>query len=147
MYSSEETTVPARPLFEILTALVEPVQPVDVVLAHLGGLAEGHVAVGDGQHSGTVVLGEGVPAVTDSRMMSFSWSQQREAEPAVKGRLSHQSGDKHAAFLKNSPVQTLWALTQMGLTVKTEAKQRVYVLLNLYEPYSPDKSRKTISRS
>lgn len=52
----------------LLTALVEPVQPVDVVLAHLGGLAEGHVAVGNGQHGGTVVLGEGVPGESQERM-------------------------------------------------------------------------------
>ena len=42
-----------------LTALVESVQPVDVVVAHLGGLSEGDVAVG--QHGGAVVLREGVP--------------------------------------------------------------------------------------
>lgn len=45
----------------ILTALVEPVEPVDVILAHLGGLSKGHVAVGNGHHGGLVVLGEGVP--------------------------------------------------------------------------------------
>jgi hypothetical protein len=45
-----------------LTALVEVVDPDDVVLAHLLGLAEGHVGVGDGDHGGLVVLGEGVPA-------------------------------------------------------------------------------------
>ena len=44
-----------------LTALVEVVDPDDVVLAHLLGLAEGHVGVGDGDHGGLVVLGEGVP--------------------------------------------------------------------------------------
>ncbi|KAG7221785.1 hypothetical protein INR49_028859, partial [Caranx melampygus] len=44
-----------------LTALVQPVQPVNVIPAHLGGLAKGHVRVGDGHHGGTVVLGEGIP--------------------------------------------------------------------------------------
>lgn len=44
-----------------LTALVEPVQPVDVVLAHLCGLAEGHVVVRNGLHGGIVVLREGIP--------------------------------------------------------------------------------------
>lgn len=44
----------------VLTALVEPVQPVDVIAAHLGGLAQSHVAVGNGHHGGAVVLGEGV---------------------------------------------------------------------------------------
>lgn len=45
----------------ILTALVQPVQPLNVILAHLGGLAERHIGVGNGLHSGTVVLGEGIP--------------------------------------------------------------------------------------
>lgn len=44
-----------------LTAIVQTVQPVDVILAHLGGLAKGHIAVGNGHHGGEVVLGEGVP--------------------------------------------------------------------------------------
>lgn len=48
-------------LLLILTTLVQSVQSVNVILAHLAGLAEGHVAVGDGQHSRLVVLGEGVP--------------------------------------------------------------------------------------
>lgn len=48
----------------VLTAAIQPVQPVDVVLAHLSGLAERHVAVGDGLHGGAVVLGEGVPVTT-----------------------------------------------------------------------------------
>ena len=45
----------------LLTALVQPVEPVDVALAHLGGLAESDVAVGDWHHGGAVVLGEGIP--------------------------------------------------------------------------------------
>lgn len=45
----------------LLTALVEPVEPGDVILAHLGGLPEGHVAVRNGLHGGKVVLGERVP--------------------------------------------------------------------------------------
>lgn len=44
-----------------LTAVVQPVQAVNVVPAHLGGLAQDHVAVGNRNHGGTVVLGEGVP--------------------------------------------------------------------------------------
>lgn len=44
-----------------LTALVQPVQAVDVVPAHLGGLAKGDVVVGDGHHGGEAVFGEGVP--------------------------------------------------------------------------------------
>lgn len=52
----------AFPPFSLrLTALVESVQPGDVILAHLCGLAEGHIAVWDGLHGGEVVLGEGVP--------------------------------------------------------------------------------------
>lgn len=45
-----------------LTAAVERVEPGDVVAAHLLGVAEGHVGVGDGDHGGLVVLREGVPA-------------------------------------------------------------------------------------
>lgn len=45
----------------LLTAFVQPVQPINVIFAHLGSLAEGYVAVGNGHHRGTVVLGECIP--------------------------------------------------------------------------------------
>ena len=45
-----------------LTALVESVEPGFVIATHLLGIAKGHVGVGDGDHGGLVVLGEGVPA-------------------------------------------------------------------------------------
>ena len=45
----------------ILTALVQPVEPVDVILAHLGGLANLNIAVRDGHHCRAVVLGECIP--------------------------------------------------------------------------------------
>lgn len=51
-----------RGLMWTLTAAVERVEPGDVVAAHLLGVAEGHVGVGDGDHGGLVVLREGVPA-------------------------------------------------------------------------------------
>lgn len=57
---------------KVLTALVQPVEPVNVVPAHLRGLAKGHVGVGDGHHGGTVVLGEGVPGESQVRMRLFS---------------------------------------------------------------------------
>lgn len=57
-------------LLSVLTTLVQAVQSVNVILAHLGGLAEGHVAVGDGQHGRLVVLGEGVPG--KSKMSKYS---------------------------------------------------------------------------
>lgn len=39
-----------------LTAFIEAVQPVNVILAHLRGLAKGNIAVGNGLHGGKVVL-------------------------------------------------------------------------------------------
>jgi len=45
-----------------LTAAVEVVEPGHVVAAHLLGVAEVHVGVGDGDHGGLVVLGEGISA-------------------------------------------------------------------------------------
>lgn len=45
----------------LLTALIQPVQPINVILAHLGGLPKGDVAVGDGHHSGLAIFGEGIP--------------------------------------------------------------------------------------
>lgn len=50
-----------RVQFVTLTAFVESVQPVNIILAHLCGLAKGHVAVRNGLHGGKVVLGEGIP--------------------------------------------------------------------------------------
>lgn len=44
-----------------LTALVQPVQAVNVVPAHLGGLAKGNIVVGDGHHGRVAVFGEGIP--------------------------------------------------------------------------------------
>ena len=44
-----------------LTALVEVVEPGDVIATHLLSIAKGHVGVRDGDHGGLVVLGEGVP--------------------------------------------------------------------------------------
>lgn len=43
-----------------LTALVETVEPGDVVLANLFGFTDVHVGVRDGDHGGLVVLGESV---------------------------------------------------------------------------------------
>lgn len=49
----------------VLTAAIQPVQPVNVVLTHLSGLAERHVVVvREGHRGGAVVLGEGVPVTT-----------------------------------------------------------------------------------
>lgn len=44
-----------------LTALVECVEPGDVIAAHLLSVAKGHVGVRDGDHGGLIVLGEGIP--------------------------------------------------------------------------------------
>lgn len=46
-----------------LTALVEGVEPGDVILTHLLSIAEGNIGVGDGDHGGLAVLGEGVSTV------------------------------------------------------------------------------------
>jgi len=48
-------------LLFILTAIVESVQPGNIISAHLGGFAEGYIAVRNRFHSGEVVLGEGIP--------------------------------------------------------------------------------------
>lgn len=44
-----------------LTALVQRVEPGNVIATHLLSIAKGHVRVRDGEHGGLVVLGEGVP--------------------------------------------------------------------------------------
>lgn len=45
----------------ILTALVQPVQAVNVTPAHLGGLTKGNIAVWDGHHGSKAIFGEGSP--------------------------------------------------------------------------------------
>lgn len=41
-----------------LTALVELIEPDDVILAHLSSLAQLSIAIGNGNHGGVSVLGE-----------------------------------------------------------------------------------------
>jgi len=50
-------------------ALVQPVEPVDVISAHLRGFANLNVLVGDGHHGGLVVLGEGILVVLHDRVV------------------------------------------------------------------------------
>lgn len=45
-----------------LTALVEFLEPGDVIAAHFLSVAKGHVGIRDRDHGGLVVLGEGSPA-------------------------------------------------------------------------------------
>jgi len=59
-----------RQCYRWLTALVELVDPHDVIVAHLSGPAKGHVAVGDGDHGGPVVLGEGIPGWREKAQLS-----------------------------------------------------------------------------
>lgn len=47
--------------FSILTALVESVQPIDIIFAHLSGPTQHYISIRNGHHSGLVVLGEGIP--------------------------------------------------------------------------------------
>lgn len=44
-----------------LTALVEPVQAVNVIPAHLGGFTKGNIAVWDRHHGRKAIFGEGIP--------------------------------------------------------------------------------------
>lgn len=44
---------------------VQSVQSDDVIPAHLGGCAKFNVGIGDRNHGGLVVRGEGVPAVNE----------------------------------------------------------------------------------
>lgn len=50
-------------VFSYRLTLVQPVQSADVVLAHLVGRAKFDVGVGDGNHGGLIVPGEGIPAI------------------------------------------------------------------------------------
>lgn len=46
-----------------LTALVECVEPGNVIAAHLLSVAKGNIGIGDGEHGGLIVLGEGIPTI------------------------------------------------------------------------------------
>ena len=48
---------------KIHTAAIKTVHPKDVVGTHLGGLANGHVGVGDGNHGWLPILGEIITGV------------------------------------------------------------------------------------
>lgn len=54
-------------MFSYPLTFVKPVQPGDVVFAHLGGRAELNICVGDGLHSGLIVPGEGIPGIIKSK--------------------------------------------------------------------------------
>lgn len=71
------------PCFIFLKALLESVQPVSVVLAHLCGLAEGDVVVWNGLHGGIVVLKEGIPEepqVQYSTSPGLIWKPSNDAQ-------------------------------------------------------------------
>ena len=53
---------------------VQSVQSNDVIPAHLGGRAKFNIGVGDRDHSGLVVRGEGVPAVSEENRGCINFS-------------------------------------------------------------------------
>lgn len=71
-------------LLIICSALVQPVEPDDVLLAHLSSPAELNAGIRDGHQGGLVVLRESVPDTAKSKtLLSLDkrrWAKQKNAK-------------------------------------------------------------------
>lgn len=71
-----------------LTALVECVEPSDVISAHLPSVTKADVGVRDRDHGGLVVLGEGVPTAVHTAVR-LNHSTTHTYDDTVQGWSGH----------------------------------------------------------